>query len=122
MHHLIVDLLLVLHAGFIVFVVFGGLLVFRRPHLAWLHVPAAAWGAAVELAGLRCPLTLLENHFRSAAGMSVYTDDFVTHYLVAFIYPAGLTPVWQLVLGVGVIAINAAVYGSLLARRHRRMA
>ena len=42
------DLLLALHLGFVVFVVFGALLVLKWRWLAWLHLPAAAWGALVE--------------------------------------------------------------------------
>ncbi len=39
------DLVLLLHLAFILFVTLGGLLVLRWPRLAWLHLPAAAWGA-----------------------------------------------------------------------------
>lgn len=35
---------LLLHLAFVLFVVFGALLVARWPRLAWLHLPAAAWG------------------------------------------------------------------------------
>lgn len=38
------DAVVVFHLLFIVFVLFGGLLVLRSPWLALLHVPAAAWG------------------------------------------------------------------------------
>lgn len=48
---LLADLVLALHAAFVLFAVAGGLLVLRRPRVAWLHVPAAAWAALVELAG-----------------------------------------------------------------------
>ena len=51
------DALVLLHLLFILFVLAGGLLVLRWPRLALLHVPAAAWGAAVELLHLYCPLT-----------------------------------------------------------------
>ena len=42
------DLLVAAHVAFILFVVFGGLTVLRWPRLAWLHLPAAVWGAVVE--------------------------------------------------------------------------
>ena len=51
------DALVLLHLLFILFVLAGGLLVLRWPRLALLHLPAAAWGAAVELLHLYCPLT-----------------------------------------------------------------
>lgn len=116
----IVDSLLLLHAGFIAFVVLGGLLLLRWPQLIWLHLPAAAWGAAVELAGWPCPLTTLENHVRQLAGQSAYAEGFIAHYLYPIIYPIGLTTSWQVVLGVGVIAINALVYGVVWTLRRKR--
>jgi hypothetical protein len=51
------DVTVLLHVLFVAFVIAGGLLVARWPRLAWLHLPAAAWGAWVELAGRVCPLT-----------------------------------------------------------------
>jgi len=53
------DLVVVAHALFVLFVVFGGLAVLRRRQLAWIHLPAAAWGVAFELCGWLCPLTYL---------------------------------------------------------------
>ena len=51
------DGVVLLHLGFILFVLFGALLVWCWPRLAWVHLPAVAWGAAVELLHLYCPLT-----------------------------------------------------------------
>lgn len=113
------DALALLHLGFVLFVAFGGLLVLRWPRLAWLHLPAAAWGAWVEFAGWFCPLTPLENALRRIAGTAGYSGGFIDHYLWPLIYPAGLTRDVQLALGLGVVAINTAVYGVLLARRAR---
>ncbi len=113
------DLVVLLHAAFIVFAVAGGLLVLRRPRLAWLHLPAAAWAAAVELAGWICPLTPLENALRRAAGGPGYPTDFIEHYVMPLVYPAGLTRGTQLVLGLLVVAVNGAVYAWLWRRRAR---
>jgi hypothetical protein len=41
----------VLHLGFVLFVIFGGLLVARWPRVSWVHLPSAGWGAWVEFAG-----------------------------------------------------------------------
>ena len=113
------DLVVLLHLGFILFVVFGGLGVLRHPRLAWLHLPAAAWGALVELMGLYCPLTELENALRRAGAEQGYTDSFIEHYLLPVIYPAGLTPRLQLILGLGVLLLNGGLYGWLLWRHYR---
>ena len=65
---LLADVLVVLHLAFVVFVVAGGLLVVYRRRIAWVHVPAALWGAAIALGGFICPLTPLENSLREAGG------------------------------------------------------
>ncbi|KPW28930.1 Uncharacterized protein ALO59_01955 [Pseudomonas amygdali pv. mellea] len=110
------DAVVAFHLLFIVFVLFGGLLVVSRPWLALLHVPAVAWGAAVEFLHLYCPLTPLENTLRRAAGEQGYDGGFVEHYLIPLIYPAGLTPGIQLWLGGIVLLVNVSVYGLLLMR------
>lgn len=119
---LVADLLVVAHLAFICFVVLGGLLALKWPRAAFLHIPAAMWGALLEFQGWLCPLTPLEQHFRTAAGEAGYTGSFIEHYLLPIIYPADLTRDLQLQLGVFVVVINAAIYGWLLARyvRHRK--
>lgn len=111
------DFVVVIHVAFVAFVVFGGLLVLRHPRLAWLHLPAAAWGVMIEFAGWVCPLTPLENAFRMRGGEAGYSGGFIEHYLLPVLYPVGLTRGIQLVLGGIVLALNLAVYGLLLARR-----
>jgi hypothetical protein len=114
---LLADLVLVLHATFILFVVVGGLLVLWRRRLAWLHIPAAAWGILIELRGWICPLTYLENDLRLAAGESTYAGDFISHYLAPLVYPSGLTHEIQVLLGLAALLVNAAVY-ALAWRKH----
>jgi hypothetical protein len=111
------DALLVLHGAFVLFVVAGGFLVLRWPRLAWAHVPAALWGAAIEFAGFVCPLTPLENAWRRAGGGHGYQGGFLEHYVTAALYPSGLTRPIQLCLGALVLAINGWVYWTLWRRR-----
>ncbi len=110
------DLMVLLHGAFIAFVVFGGWLAWRWRWVAWVHVPCAAWGAMVEVAGWVCPLTPLENAFRARAGQAGYRGGFIEHYVVPAIYPAGLTRAQQMVLGAAVLAINLVAYGLLIRR------
>ncbi|WP_454723647.1 MULTISPECIES: DUF2784 domain-containing protein [Cupriavidus] len=107
------DAVVVAHLAFILFVMFGGLLALRWPRLAWLHLPAAAWGVAVEWGGWICPLTPLENALRERAGQQAYGGDFVQHYLMPLIYPDGLTRHTQFVLGALVLLLNATIYAAL---------
>jgi hypothetical protein len=111
---------LVIHGLFILFVVTGGLLALWRPWVAVPHLLAAAWGAAISFGGWICPLTPLENHFRQQAGLAGYQGGFIEHYLLALIYPDGLTRGVQIGLGMGVIALNVIVYGWVWRRRDRR--
>jgi hypothetical protein len=110
------DAVLLLHLAFVLFVVLGGFLVLRRPKLAWLHVPAALWGALIEFVGWICPLTPLEVALRQAAGSAGYSGDFLEHYLVAVMYPEGLTREVQFALGAVVVVLNAAIYAAVLRR------
>lgn len=117
MYGLLADATVVLHLVFVVFVVFGGLLVLRWSHLVWLHVPAAIWGVLIEFAGWICPLTPLENAFRRRAGDAGYEGGFIEHYVTALLYPAGLSRTTQWILGGLALAINLAVYAVVLRRR-----
>jgi hypothetical protein len=114
------DAALGIHLLYIVFVVLGGLLAARWPWVAWIHVPAAAWGALVELYGFWCPLTPLENYFRERAGLGGYQGGFIEEYLLPLIYPGRLTRAMQLGLGAGVVLLNLAIYAWIW--RHRRRA
>ncbi|HVR29177.1 MAG TPA: DUF2784 domain-containing protein [Thermoanaerobaculia bacterium] len=116
-YRLLADAVVAVHFGFVVFVVAGGLLALRWRRAAWVHLPAAVWGAAIELAGWICPLTPLENELRRRGGAAGYPGGFVEHYLLPVLYPAELTRTTQIVLGVLVIAVNVAIYAAV-ARRY----
>lgn len=118
---LLADTIIVVHFAFVVFVVLGGLLVLRWPRIAWLHIPSAAWGIAVEFAGWICPLTPLENLLRERAGMASYQGDFIEQYMMPVLYPARLTHGTQIVLGSIALAVNAFVYSRLLLQRRPRV-
>lgn len=110
---------LLLHLGFVLFALFGALLVARWPWLLLLHFPAAAWAIFIELSGRSCPLTSVENHFRLKAGHAGYSESFIEHYLLPIIYPAGLTPAVQVALAAVVVAVNIALYGKFLWVRRK---
>jgi hypothetical protein len=111
------DVTVVLHVAFVLFVVLGGLLVARWPALAWVHLPAAAWGAWVEIAGRVCPLTPLENWLRIRGGSPAYSAGFIEHYLVPLLYPSTLSRELQYALAAFVLLVNALVYSLVLCRR-----
>lgn len=110
------DAVLILHLAFILFVVCGAFAVRRFPWLAWLHLPALGWGAFIVLSGGICPLTPLENRLRAQAGEAGYEGSFIGHYLVSWIYPEGLTRELQVMLGIGLVALNIVVYALVAGR------
>ena len=111
------DCVLMLHLAFILFAVLGATMAVWWRWVPLVHLPAATWGFFVELTGRDCPLTYLENYLRIKAGLSGYTESFVEHYLLAIIYPAGLTREIQFALAGGVIFVNIAIYGWLIVRK-----
>ncbi|MEJ2453683.1 MAG: DUF2784 domain-containing protein [Candidatus Thiodiazotropha sp.] len=115
-YQLFANLVLLLHLAFVLFVLLGGLFALRWRWMPWLHLPAATWGTAVELLGMPCPLTPLENQLRRAAGDAGYTGGFIDHYLLPLLYPVELTPEVQWLLAGVVVAFNLIVY--LVIRRY----
>src|SRR5512135_1261983 len=99
LYAVLADLVVLIHALFVLFVVFGGLTVLRWRRLAWFHLPAAIWGVAIELGGWICPLTYLENYFRRLGGGPGYSGTFIERYLEPVLYPLGLTERTQLFFG-----------------------
>ena len=116
---LLADLVLGLHAAFVLFVVVGGLLALRWRPVAWLHLPAALWGAWISVTGGVCPLTPLENRLRRQAGEAGYGEGFLEHYVAPVLYPGGLTREIQIGMGIAVVVVNGVVYW-IWWRRGRR--
>ena len=110
LYRLAAEAVLLLHLAFIVFVLLGAAFAQRWRWLVVVHLPAAVWGCFVEITGRICPLTYAENYLRIKAGQSGYRDSFIEHYLLAVIYPAGLTREVQFVLAGVVVVINVAFY------------
>jgi hypothetical protein len=116
---ILADLIVLLHFAFILFALFGGLLVLRRRGWVWFHLPAAAWAALIEFAGWICPLTPLENRLRAQGGGSGYGTGFVEHYILPLVYPAGLTRQIQIILGLLVLLLNLVIYAIVIRRAVR---
>ena len=120
MYGTLATLVVAVHFGFILFVMFGGFLALRWRRAPWLHLPAAAWGAFVELTGRVCPLTPLEVALRRAAGSGEYAGAFIDRYLVSIVYPSGLTYEMQVALGAGAVLMNVAIYAWVVRRLRSR--
>jgi hypothetical protein len=122
LYRLAADAVLVVHMAFVLFVVFGAALVPRWPRVMWLHLPAVVWGVLIEFGGWICPLTPLENSFRTLGGEAGYSGGFIEHYITAALYPEGLTRGIQLALGVAVALPNLLIYTWYFRKRMRAAA
>lgn len=118
-YRFLADATAVVHFAFVLFVALGGFIVLRWHRVAWLHVPAAIWGALIEIMNWECPLTTWEDLFRMRAGMRGYSEGFIAHYIYRLIYPPGLTRGVQIAIAAFVLVVNVTIY-SLLTFRSRR--
>src|SRR5687768_10928571 len=85
LYRLLADLVLILHASVVAFVVFGLILVLvgRAMGWAWVrnfwfrvaHLMAIGVVVAQTWCGVSCPLTILENRLRVAGGEEPYSDQ-----------------------------------------------
>jgi|SRR5690606_13015653 len=116
------EIVVALHFCFVLFVLFGGLLTLRWPRVAWIHLPAAAWGALISFLGWICPLTPLEKWLRQQGGGAGYEGGFIEHYLLPILYPPALTRDVQVVLGGIVLLLNLLVYWRVWRGRGSRVA
>lgn len=122
MYRWLADGVVLVHIAFVAFVILGGFLALRWHAVAWAHVPAAIWGVLIEYAGWVCPLTPLENALRARAGEAAYSGDFIEHYVLRLLYPSGLTPRAQVVLGSFALVVNLVAYTLLIRQVRARRA
>ena len=102
-----------LHGAAVLFMLTGALLAVRWPRLVLLHAPVALAILTVNLAGVDCPLTVLELALR---GTEAYDGGFLGHY---FFGPLGLderAAGTQLAVYATAFGLNALGYGLLGAR------
>jgi hypothetical protein len=120
-YQILADGVVVLHLFFILFVVLGGIMTLGCPKVIWVHIPCVIWAIIIELTGIICPLTPLENELRLRAVQGMYSGDFVIHYLEPMIYLEGLTREFQVILGVMAALINISVYIWIYLKKKQRV-
>lgn len=109
------------HLAFVVFLIAGGFLAWRRPKLVKWHVGAIAAAAIVNITGSDCPLTVWEKWLVRQAGSEPYETGFISHYLVEPIYRPGINGRVNLVL-LGCLVVPITVSYWRLHRTSRREA
>jgi len=121
-YRLLTTLILALHFAFLAFVVFGGFLAWHWPRVIWLHLAAAAWGFAVVVGRLRCPLTDAEDWSRRRAGGAGVTTGFIDRYIEGVLYPERYAVLMQALAAMVVVISWAGGYALYRRRRARAMA
>lgn len=95
-YRLLADAVLVLHVGFVLFVVLGLVMTLIGGVAGWawvrhrpfrlLHLAAIGVVVLQAWAGVICPLTTLENWFRLRAGEATYPGSFIAYWLRYALY------------------------------------
>jgi hypothetical protein len=116
---ILADIVVIVHLLFIIFVIFGGLLILKWKKMIWIHVPIVFYGFFIEIVRWICPLTPLENWLRAKGGEQGYTESFVEHYILPVIYPDEMTRGIQIGLGVLVLVVNLVIYGFVIRKIRR---
>jgi len=90
-YRLAADAVLVIHVGFVAFVILGLVLTVIGILARWqwirnfwfrsLHLAAILLVVVQSLLGVMCPLTIWENELRQLAGQTAYRGDFIATWL-----------------------------------------
>jgi len=113
---ILADVVVVTHAAFVGFVLFGFAAIVMGVALDWewvrnlrfrlAHLIAIAVVCLDALLGFRCPLTTLENRLRARAGQARYPGDFIGYWAHRLIFYSA--PRWvfaDLYLGFGALVV-----------------
>ncbi len=95
-YKLLADMVVILHATYVGFVVFGFLLILLGAIRRWrwvrdfafrvAHFAAIAVVCGEAILGIECPLTTLENYLRREGGQTGYAADFIGHWVHELIF------------------------------------
>jgi hypothetical protein len=115
-YRLLTTVILVVHFGFLAYLLLGGFLAWRWRWTIWPHLVAAGWGVTVVVGKLVCPLTYAEHWSRRQAGeLGVSNEGFIDRYVEGVLYPAQYTGLAQTLLAI----VVAASWAGFLHRRRR---
>ncbi len=108
-------LVVTVHMGYLIYMVFGGFLALRRVAWLWPHIMSTVYSIYVTVTDFRCPLTALEQWLLAQGGRVPYQGSFTAYYLRDALYPAQYeTAVWLSGMGLALLS-----YVIVLTRRRR---
>ena len=124
------DALVVLHATYVSFVVFGLAAILMGIVFRWswvrniwfraIHLTAIAIVVGESIMGVPCPLTVWEAQLRKTAGQTSYTGDFLGHWAHQLIFFRADTWVFTLIYTLFGLAVLAAFVVAPPRRSSRR--
>ncbi|BDS05029.1 hypothetical protein NT6N_00690 [Oceaniferula spumae] len=106
-YRILADIVLITHVAFVLFVVFGLIMILlggvsgwrwiRNPWFRYAHLAAIGLVVVQVWMGIICPLTTLEMHLREQAGDLTYKGTFIAHWLHKVLFYQ--VPDWVFVVG-----------------------
>ena len=99
-----------LHVAYVVYVLFGALLVLVWPRSIWIHLAAVAWAGGTMIGNLGCPVTTWEKDALRRAGRDPYPEGFLQHHVLRRVFPADNARRNHVLLGLFALAVNAFLY------------
>ena len=112
------DVTVAVHYLVMAYIVFGGFLAWKWRWTIITHMAFIGWAVYSLLYPINCPLTLLENYFRHAAGLSSLNGGFIDTYITGVLYPASYAGVVQIIAGLTVLLSWIAFTVRNIRRRH----
>jgi len=113
----LVGVILVVHFGFLAYLVFGGLAAIRWPKTFWPHLAAVLWGLAAITFPMVCPLTWAEDQARQRAGEAPLTAGFIDRYIENVLYPERYTGLVRVLVALVVLGSWALAFRTWSIRR-----
>ena len=110
MYEFLAKIVLLIHLFFIFFVVIGAFSYLIKPKFLYLHLLSLGWGVYIEFTSSICPLTYLENWLLIQDSSSFYDGGFIENYIMIIVYPEGINPDIQMILGIFLLILNIFFY------------
>jgi hypothetical protein len=102
------------HVAYVVFVLFGALLVLAWPPAIWIHLASVLWAAGTMLGNLGCPVTTWEKEALRRSGKDPYAEGFLQHHVLRRTFSPGNERRNHILLGILAIGLNVGIYALIL--------
>jgi hypothetical protein len=115
---LLTDVVVLFHAAWAFFLAAGFIFALKKSRIAFVHLGGLGFSLLLNLTGWYCPLTYLENYFRSLhSPETVYSSPFMMVYFYRLLYPD--LPEHLLRIGeIVFVCLNLLGYAYVVKRDH----